>query len=313
LSGEVFSRITIPGCFVHERLPPVDVVLLPGVLEQVSNILSPCDCYNRTMNVERMPNLAVPDFGSLDDPGHPVLSLDWSADGPHRVGAHSHPRAQIIYQITGVYRVVTDLGSWVVPPRQAIWIPSMVYHEAYTNYAAGAQMFFIDKEYTRALPKACMVVAVSRLLSELFARTIRYGNDYGASSRESRLVDVLLDELGTLAPSPLHLPLAADKRLRRVMDILLANPADSRSIGELAACTGASARTIARLFRAEVGMTFIEWRRQLRLLEAIDRLGSGQPVTNVALDLGYRSLSAFIAMFRKAVGASPTKYLEMRD
>jgi AraC-like DNA-binding protein len=261
------------------------------------------------MVVEKLPDLPVPDFGSLDDPGRPVLSLDWSADGPHRVGAHSHPRAQIIYQQTGVYRVVTDLGSWVVPPRQAIWIPSMIYHEAYTNYAASAKMFFVDKQFTGALPKACMVVVVSSLLSELFARTIHYGNDYAASSKASRLIDVLLDELGTLSPSPLHLPLASDKRLRRVMEMLIANPADSRSVGEYATCSGASARTIARLFRTEVGMTFIEWRKQLRLLEAIDRLGSGQPVTNVALDLGYRSLSAFIAMFRKTLGASPTRYM----
>ena len=265
------------------------------------------------MTVEELPNLPVPDFGSVDDPDHPVLSLDWSADGPHRVGAHSHPRAQIINQKAGVYRVVTDLGSWVVPPGQAIWIPPMIYHEAYTNYPASAQMFFIDRQFADDLSEDCMVVVVSRLLSELFARAILVGNDYAASSKESRLIDVLLDELGTLNPSPLHLPLAADRRLQRVMDILISNPADARSISELAATTGASARTIARLFRTEAGMTFIEWRRQLRLLEAIDRLGSGQPVTNVALDLGYRSLSAFIAMFRKTLGASPKKYLGMRD
>jgi AraC-like DNA-binding protein len=170
-------------------------------------------------------------------------------------------------------------------------------------------MFFIDKEFTSALSQECMVVVVSPLLSELFTRTIQYGNNYANSGKELRLIGVLLDELGTLTPSPLRLPLGSDKRLRRVVHMLIKNPADGRGIDEIANSCGASARTIARLLRMEVGMTFVEWRRQLRLLEAIDRLGSGQPVTNVALDMGYRSLSAFIAMFRKALGTSSTKHL----
>jgi AraC-like DNA-binding protein len=37
-------------------------------------------------------------------------------------------------------------------------------------------------------------------------------------------------------------------------------------------------------------------------------LGNGAPVTQVALDLGYDSVSAFSAMFRRAAGASPSAY-----
>jgi hypothetical protein len=85
------------------------------------------------MDAENLPSLSMPDFGQLEDPQRPVLSLDWSAKGPHRVGGHTHSRAQIIYQGTGVYRVATELGSGVVPPNQAIGIPSFIYHEAFTN------------------------------------------------------------------------------------------------------------------------------------------------------------------------------------
>lgn len=185
----------------------------------------------------------------------------------------------------------------------------MVYHEAFTNYPAVAQMFFIDRQYALTLPQECIVVVVPPLLSELFAKAIQYGNKYTAPSRESRLIDVLLDELGCLDSSPLHLPLGTDKRLRCIMNLLMDNPADPRGLAELADDCGASARTLARLFRTEVGMTFVQWRKQLRLLEAIDRLSSGQSVTNVALDMGYRSLSAFVSMFRKTLGATPTQYV----
>lgn len=114
-----------------------------------------------------------------------------------------------------------------------------------------------------------MVVAASPLLCELFARVVSNGSDYPTDAREGRLIAVMLDELSTLQPAPLHLPLAQDKRLRRIMDLLIAKPADGRTLDELARCCAASSRTLERLFCGQAGMTFFEWRKQLRLLEAL--------------------------------------------
>jgi AraC-like DNA-binding protein len=55
-------------------------------------------------------------------------------------------------------------------------------------------------------------------------------------------------------------------------------------------------------------MTFGRWRQQLRLLTALERLSLGEPVTRVALDLGYASPSAFSAMFHRALGTTPSAY-----
>ena len=66
--------------------------------------------------------------------------------------------------------------------------------------------------------------------------------------------------------------------------------------------------TLARLFRRETGLGFRAWRQQLRLLRALERIASGEAVTQLALELGYESPSAFIAMFRKSLGTSPTRY-----
>ena len=71
---------------------------------------------------------------------------------------------------------------------------------------------------------------------------------------------------------------------------------------------GATGRTLARHFRLETGMTFGQWRQQIRILEALKRLGSKEPVTTVAIDLGYDSPSAFISMFKKALGKTPGQY-----
>jgi AraC-like DNA-binding protein len=97
-------------------------------------------------------------------------------------------------------------------------------------------------------------------------------------------------------------------RLQALCLALLAAPGDQRTLREWAQSVNASERTVARLFQSETGLSFGVWRQQARLLEAMGRLGSGAPVTQVALDLGYDSVSAFSAMFRRAAGASPSAY-----
>lgn len=108
------------------------------------------------------------------------------------------------------------------------------------------------------------------------------------------------------------LTLSSEPRIRRVTDLMLANPADNRTLSEWAAQIGASERTLGRLFLRHLGMSFGAWRRRLRLLEAIDRLGNGAPMTEVAYELGYSSPSAFIAMFRENLGEPPAGFFSGR-
>jgi AraC-like DNA-binding protein len=93
---------------------------------------------------------------------------------------------------------------------------------------------------------------------------------------------------------------------------VLADPADRRTLAAWARPAGASVRTLARLFTRETGMGFRGWRQQVRLLRALERLAAGEAVTTVALDLGYDSPSAFVAMFRRALGTTPGRYFAAR-
>ena len=125
----------------------------------------------------------------------------------------------------------------------------------------------------------------------------------------TRLIAVLVDEVLMLESPPLHLPAPRDPRLRSITDVLVDDPSDPRGPSEWSKMVGASERTLARLFVKETGMGFREWRQQLRLLKAIERLAGGEDVTSVALDLGYRSPSAFIAMFKRVLGETPGRYM----
>jgi AraC-like DNA-binding protein len=76
--------------------------------------------------------------------------------------------------------------------------------------------------------------------------------------------------------------------------------------------SGASKRSVERLFQQEIGMSFGKWRQQLRLMQAMRLLAEGAKVTHAALESGYSTPSAFIFMFRKVLGTTPTSYFGLR-
>jgi AraC-like DNA-binding protein len=120
----------------------------------------------------------------------------------------------------------------------------------------------------------------------------------------------LIEQVAALPHAPLYLPQPQDRRLRAITAALCAEPASNDTLEQWAPRVGASARTLARLFVKETQLSFALWRRQLRLLVALEALAHGQSVTAVALDAGYHDTSSFIAMFRRALGVTPGRYLE---
>jgi AraC-like DNA-binding protein len=221
---------------------------------------------------------------------------------------HRHRRAQLVYASSGVMTISTPHGIWVVPPNRALWIPAVTDHRIVMSGRVTMRTLYIEPKAATDFPATCGVVAVSDLLRELILRAVEMPLLYDQKGSDGRLAALILDELRLLPALPLHLPSPQDARLKRLCETVRENPADDRTLEQWGQSTGASARTLARLFRRETGMTFAGWRAQARLLAALSRLGGGQKVTSVALDLGYESPSAFISMFRRHLGVTPSRY-----
>ena len=230
----------------------------------------------------------------------------------HAIRRHRHPSAQLIYGASGVMTVTTDQGRWVAPPQRAVWVPARVTHAIRMTGAVAMRTLYLDAATVPAAPVTCCVVPVSALLRELILRVIAFRQPYPLDGAEARVAAVVRDELAATPVAPLHLPMPRDQRLRAVTERLLADPADTRTLDAWSRSAGASGRTLARLFRAETGLSFARWRQQARLLRALELLGGGAAVTEVALDLGYDSPSAFITMFRANLGTTPGKYFSNR-
>ncbi|MFH8371011.1 AraC family transcriptional regulator [Streptomyces sp. NPDC018031] len=219
------------------------------------------------------------------------------------IDAHRHDTHQIAYAGRGVLAVTTGAGTWIAPATRAIWVPAGTVHAHQAHGELELHLIGLDAGDNPLGLAGPTVLSVSPLLRELIIAYTRTPDDHSPERR--RLRAVLLDQLRASPQQPLHLPAPTAPRLRELCAILHADPADNRTLAALGRQVGASDRTLSRLFRSDLGMTFPQWRTQLRLYHALVLLAEHAPVTTVAHRCGWSSASAFIDVFRRAFGYTP--------
>src|SRR5471030_3480237 len=239
---------------------------------------------------------------------HAVAAMPKDFAAGFEIAPHSHERAQLIHATAGTMRVATDDSVWIVPPQRALWMPAGTTHGITMLADVTMRTLYLRSDAVPFMPDTCKVLPISPLLRELIVRATELPMQYDESGPAGHVIALILSELRGLQSLPLQLPMPRDPKLNQLCQALLDAPGDQRPLEAWAETVNASARTLARHFQSETGLSFGAWRQQARVLEAMGRLGSGQPVTQVAFDLGYESVSAFSAMFRRASGASPRHY-----
>lgn len=255
----------------------------------------------------------------------PVRAKVRTLDVDARVVPHSHPWAQVVFSTTGVVRVEAEQHSYIVPPQRAVWVPPGVEHavtvveraELRTLYLAagapGAGPVALDGRASAGDWSRCRVLEVSPLLRELVLQ-LAHAPDAPASAaatgrREATLAALVGDELARARPLPLGVELPTDKRLRALCEAVIDDPVRHATLEDWAAEAGASARTVARLFRQELDTSFVQWRRQVLLAKALSMAAQRRPMAHIAAALGYASASAFSAMVRRSAGLPPRRLL----
>lgn len=241
-----------------------------------------------------------------------------------QVRPHSHPWAQVAISTAGVLRLTVPHGAYIVPPSRALWIPPGVEHAVTMVEDADLRTLYFYQPPGRCGPavaraqeeswRQCRVLEVSELLRALVREMPTEPDDGDPPPpellhRERHLSALILDELRRASSVRLGVDLPRDKRLRHLCEAVIADPTRHETLAEWAHDTGASPRTVSRLFRQELGSTFTQWRQQVILARAV-ALGAGRlPINQIAAELGYNSPSAFSAMVRRAVGLAPGRFL----
>jgi AraC-like DNA-binding protein len=254
------------------------------------------------------------DWVDPDEVPRPIVAFgaEMSDAGGFELEQHSHKKGQIMLVQRGALSCEVEGGLWIVPPRSAIWIPGGALHAIRVTGMLEGYNAFVDLAVGTQLPRACCAVSVTPLLRELLTRAAHLPYFYEEGGANSRLVAVLLDELAAAQVEDLHLPMPSDLRLRKVVNEMMASPADRGSLKIWAQRAGMSERTLERLINRQTGMSFGRWRQQLGVVLAVKWLAGGASIQQVAGDLGYESVPSFVTMFRKALGTSPGRYMTER-
>jgi AraC-like DNA-binding protein len=232
---------------------------------------------------------------------------DYRAEGVQ----HQHPQGQLILALHGAVTCTAESGMWVVPPDCGLWVPGGVPHSNQVTSNARLTYLFVEPG-AAALPAECCTLSVSPMLREMIHRVADLSERSARDAHVDRLMRVLLDELALMPRERLELPVSDHPKIAMIAAALLANPSDRRTLSQWAEHIAASERTLKRLMVQETGLSFGRWRRQLHLVIALRELAGGATVQQVAGELGYESTSAFIVMFRKALGATPSRYFTDR-
>ncbi len=264
------------------------------------------------------------------DPGRHVPTAQRPVRAKHRrlepdseIQPHSHAWAQVAISISGVARITAGQATYLVPAWRAVWIPPAVEHVVTVIEATELRTLYVHQGNGSVGPdvplhlqdtwRSCRVLEVSALLRELVLQ-MDTSLDGSVSpspellARERRLGELVLDELRRAAPVRLGIELPHDKRLRALCEAVLADPSRHATLDGWAAESAASTRTVARLFRQELGTSFGPWRQQVLLARALTLAAQGKPMGLIASQLGYASASAFTAMVRRAVGQPPSRF-----
>lgn len=223
------------------------------------------------------------------------------------VVAHFHDFGQLRYASSGALVTATSVGTWVAPASRITWIPAFSVHSSRSHGETEVRLLSVAPGPAQRLPAEPSVFVASALVREAYLE-LAQERESGDTARARLLLEVVISELARAPLEPLRLPEPSDPRLRAVTDELRADPAGSLTLAELGRHSGASERTLSRLFGRELSMSFHQWRTLLRVQHALLELGQGRSVTDTALLLGWTNPSSFIDAFTDLVGQTPGRY-----
>lgn len=242
-----------------------------------------------------------------DDFNVPIygVSIDnHTADHP----PHKHLRGQLLYSDTGTLNLHSDDFYFILTPSKAAWIPSNCIHACTTKKAALFRSLYIDTALFPDLPKQLGIINVTPLLKSLILKACDFPESYAQESPEQRLGSVIADEIGSADTHPFWVMKPNDSRLQTLFHVLISDPENTQSADALADTVHITSRTLTRLCQKELGLNFEKWRAQIKLLHAITLLSTGKTTTQTSQVLGYSNDSAFITMFKRMTGKTPSAF-----
>jgi len=241
---------------------------------------------------------------------HPITVINRAIAMNSIIKKHRHNWGQFIYANQGVLTVTTTNARYIVPPEQGVWITPETNHEVTAISPVELTSFYFDNVLLKDLPQECCVLCVSDFLKNLIVEAKNIGKDYSWQETDGRLLRLIRDRISSAANVTFQLPSPRDPKLLSILNKLQSQPSNRNTLEQWGNILGASARSLSRSFKKETGLSYSEWRQRLYIQMAITLISKGESISNISLDLGYESSSAFIHMFKNKTGITPGLFLQ---
>jgi AraC-like DNA-binding protein len=244
--------------------------------------------------------------------GSPVRAGTFAYAGEDVVtGWHRHDLHQLEYSFQGTVELETETARYLLPPQQAVWIPAGVTHQTTVRRSVRTVSAFFCPDLVPGAGDRVRILAASPLVREMLLYGVRWPihrqpGSQAADTFFAALACLVADSLDQ--ETPLRLPTSTDPLIAAVI-AYTEDHVQRVSATEVARAVGVSERTLRRKFLADTGISWHGYLRQSRLLRAMTMLAGKEPtVLDVAIAVGFGSLSAFTRAFTSSTGESPTTY-----
>jgi AraC-like DNA-binding protein len=220
-----------------------------------------------------------------------------------------HDRPLLLWS-DGPLTIRTRAGIWTVPLGRVVWLTAWTRFRLDAPGRVRADVLLLNPDRARTVVRPSAVLETDALLAALVRQAAGPASLRAGVAADRRLFNVLLDRIGAASSLPMLVRTPLEGRLAGVVSVGTRSvEGHAPSITDLAASLGASRKTVERAFAREVGLTVGRWRQQIRFTRAVALLSEGRRVGDVAREVGYRTPSAFVAAFRKAMGATPRRFV----
>lgn len=232
---------------------------------------------------------------------------------------HTHNKGQLLYAEGGVIHVFTESRHWYLPQRFFMWIPPNTLHNILSN-STHFQLFNIY--YPKSFHDDSFfdkpnIYIVNDAIREMILVTKGWTGAYHPKADYAKFtflnaIKAILPEFNKASDTfPAQHPYPKDKRLIEIASFLKDNLETSYTIDQIAHRFGFSTRTLSRLFKENVGFSYVRFLRSIRMSKALELMSEHQHnLYEIATLVGYNSLSSFSNIFYKIVGIRPQQYLQ---
>ena len=232
------------------------------------------------------------------------------------VPMHKHKKGQLLYTEGGRVYVTAKSKVWFLPARHYMWIPGGMEHSLKITLAS-AQVWNLYFPCWTDEPlfyrEAGIYPVNNMLLEQLYFIKDMQGHVLPENKSRFYFLSGIKAILPEISRSALlfALPQPKEQRLEEVIAFIQNNLSQSINVSTVAKRFGMSESTLARLFRKDLKMSFINYVSTLRLLRSVELLASGEMnIKEICYEVGYESVPTFSNVFKKSIGVRPTDYLK---